>query len=161
MIRVLLLVAAFVLAACGSEPAVQEDEPPLYKYASIEAAMSKAQASIDVFWDHHDNRRDGEDVFRVKIIHPSDAYLRDYVWVEYLQPDGENAWRASVSVEDGGNDRFTTGQTLSFNSADIVDWSYVEDGRFRGTFTTRAMLDLAPEANTDSLRKRYHEEPLP
>lgn len=165
MIRAALAGLALVVSACGSPdalpPETTGDEPALYKYASIEAAMAEAQTTLDVFWDHHDNRREGEDHFRLKVALPSDAYARDYVWVEYLQPAGETRWRASVGLEGGGNDRFDTGRTVEFDETDIVDWSYSEGDRLRGAYTSRAMLDLAPNANVDSLRARYHESPTP
>ena len=156
------LFAISALAACGAgDPPVQEAEPPLYKYASIKTAMLEAQATLPVFWTHFEANAAGEEQFRVKIVEPSDAYARDYVWVEYLQQADETEWRGSVSIENGGNDRFTTGQTLDFAEADIVDWAYREDGRERGAYTTRAMLDLAPDADTSAIRATFHESPVP
>lgn len=156
------LFAIVGLAACsGGDAPVQEVEPPLYKYASIMTAMGEAQATLDVFWDHFEANAAGEEQFRVKIIEPSDAYARDYVWVEYLQQAGETEWRGAVIIENGGNERFTTGQTLDFAAADIVDWAYREDDRERGAYTTRAMLDLAPDADTGAIRATFHESPVP
>lgn len=69
------------------------DQPALYNYASIQTAMAKAQETLPVFWDQFNNSSSDNERFKVKIIHPSDEYERDYVWVEYLQQAGETKWR--------------------------------------------------------------------
>ncbi|MEM9667561.1 MAG: DUF2314 domain-containing protein [Pseudomonadota bacterium] len=172
--RVPAVVFAVILSACGgdetpqppvdeaaTETAAKQDTPPLYKYRSLKAAMEESQTTMDVFWTHFRDPGPGEDTFRVKIAKESDEYFRDYVWIEYLQENGgPEEWRGVVGIEDGGNDRFTTGQTLEFVTADIVDWSYTEDGKFRGSYTTRAMLGLT-DANVPALRAKYHESPVP
>ncbi|MEO1407443.1 MAG: DUF2314 domain-containing protein [Pseudomonadota bacterium] len=167
-----LAVFALLFAACGAdetpstnesvvESAVKQDSPPLYKYRSLKAAMEESNTTIDVFWGHFGDPQPGEDGFRVKIAKESDEYLRDYVWVEYLQENGgPNDWRGVVGIENGGNDRFTTGQTLEFVASDIVDWSYADNGKFRGSYTTRAMLGLT-DADVTALRDKYHESPIP
>ncbi|MEL6244322.1 MAG: DUF2314 domain-containing protein [Pseudomonadota bacterium] len=161
MMRPALAALALLLAACGElVPAERSDEPALYKYASIQSAMAEARSTLDVFWAHHDDRSPGEDGFRLKVAEPSDAYERDYVWVEYLQPAGEELWRGAVYLQ-GGHEQFRTGDTIEFSEADIVDWAYIDGERLRGAYTSRAMLDLAPNANVDNLSAIYHEEPTP
>ncbi|MEM9938818.1 MAG: DUF2314 domain-containing protein [Pseudomonadota bacterium] len=137
------------------------DQPPLYNYASIKAAMAEAQSTLPVFWTQFRSPGPSEDQFKVKIKHPSDEYEIDYVWVEYLQENGETSWRGAVIIENGGNDRFRTGDTLQFDEADIVDWGYTEGGRLRGSYTTRAMLGLAPDADTSAIEARFHDSPVP
>ncbi len=157
----LFAMAGLAVCSGNKDAVVQEGEPPLYKYASIKAAMLEAQSTLPVFWDHFEAHSSGEEQFRVKIIEPSADYLRDYVWVEYLQQAGPTEWRGSVIIENGGNDRFQTGQTLDFAEADIVDWAYREGGLERGAYTSRAMLDLAPDADTSAIRATFHESPVP
>ncbi|GAB5457207.1 MAG: hypothetical protein Hens3KO_02370 [Henriciella sp.] len=137
------------------------DQPPLYNYASIKTAIAEAQETLPVFWGQFDNPASGTEQFRVKIIHPSDEYERDYVWVEYLQQASETEWRGSVMIENGGNDRFQTGLTVFFDQADIVDWGYTENGLMRGSYTSRAMLGLAPDADTSAIAARFHDSPVP
>ncbi|MEM8633877.1 MAG: DUF2314 domain-containing protein [Pseudomonadota bacterium] len=171
--RSALVICALALAACDGgetpppvsersvESAEKQDTPPLYKYASLKAAMDESQITLDVFWSHFRDPLPGEDVFRVKIAQESDEYLRDYVWVEYLQENGgPEDWRGVVSIENGGNDRFTTGQTLEFAADDIVDWSYADNGKFRGSYTTRAMLGLT-DADISAIEAAYHDSPVP
>jgi len=173
--RLLCIAALCALAACGGsetppppaasevepQPAAKQDTPPLYKYRSLKAAMEESQTTIDVFWAHFRDPQPGEDSFRVKIAKESDEYLRDYVWVEYLQENGgPDNWRGVVGIENGGNDSFTTGQSLEFVAADIVDWSYNDGGQFRGSYTTRAMLGLTG-ADVSAIEAAYHESPVP
>lgn len=163
MMKHVAAVFCLILTACGGEQEIiQQDTPPLYKYASIKTAMSEAQSTLDVFWEHFENPGSGEERFRVKIAHPSDAYKTDYVWVEYLQENGAPGdWRGAVGLENGGSDRFRTGDTLEFSEADIVDWAYHENGKTRGGYTTRAMLELPKDADTSAIKALYHDSPIP
>lgn len=160
---ILILAMATGLAACsgGGQGVPQAGEPPLYRYASIEDAMAAARETLPVFWTHFHAPGEGETHFRVKITHPSEAFEQDHVWVEYLQQAGETSWRGSVMIENGGNDRFQTGLSLTFDAADIVDWAYTDNGKARGAYTSRAMLDLAPDADTTNIRALYHDDPVP
>lgn len=174
MMRSFLAVFPVLFVACGgtedprpsageavTEIAAKQDTPPLYKYRSLEAAIDEGTSTLDVFWAHFRDPQPGEDGFRVKIAKESDEYVRDYVWVEYLQENGgPDDWRGVVGIENGGNDRFTTGQTLEFVATDIVDWSYTEGDKFRGSYTTRAMLGLT-DVDVSALRDKYHESPVP
>ena len=107
--RKLAIGAVFLaLAACGEpEPVVQQDTPPLYKYASIKAAIADAQSTVNVFWEHQADPGAGESDFRVKVTQETEDYLRDFVWVEYLEGGSQpGEWRGSVGIENGGNERF-------------------------------------------------------
>lgn len=177
MKRILMICGGLVfVAACGgnqeasvpTEPPLVEtaaselpDQPPLYNYASIKAAIVEARVTLPVFWGHFNNPAPREDQFKVKIVHPSDEYELDYVWVEYLQQAGPSEWRGAVMIENGGNDRFQTGNTLYFAESDIVDWGYTDNGLMRGSYTSRAMLGLAPDADTSAIAARFHDSPVP
>jgi len=161
-VRLVAGIILLVLAACGSEDIVQQDIPPLYKYSELKSAMADATSTADVFWEHFENPNLGEERFRVKIALESDAYKRDFVWVEYLQENGApGEWRGAVSLEDGGNDRFRTGDTLAFNESAVVDWAYHDNGKIRGGYTTRAMLTIPKNADTSAIEDLYHESPVP
>lgn len=157
------LFALFViLAACGSEEIVQQDTPPLYKYSELKSAVAEAKVTAPIFWENFADPAPGEERFRVKITRESDAYKIDYVWVEYLQENGApGEWRGAVSLENGGNNRFKTGDTLEFSEGDVADWAYHENGKIRGGFTTRAMLTIPKDADTSAIEDLYHENPVP
>ena len=160
----LILAVSAILVACGEpEPIVQEDQPPLYKYSEIKQAMSDSSETISVFWEHFESPGPEEDNFRVLIVEPTDEYAKDYVWVSYLQQIGDDAWRGSVSLDPEANNRFEPGISIEFTEEDIVDWAYSEDGRTRGSYTTRAMLNLRSVRNLDldNIRGLLHESPTP
>lgn len=142
---------------------VQQDEPPLYKYSQLRQAMTDSLETIDVFWEHFENPGSEEDAFRVLVAKESKEYARDYVWIHYLQQTGENDWRGSVSLDKESSPRFAPGLSVEFNEDDIVDWAYSEDGRTRGSYTTRAMLELRSVRNLkiDAIRGALHESPTP
>ena len=158
-------VAALFLAltACGGEQEiVQQDTPPLYKYSNLKTAMAEAKETAHIFWEHFANPSPGEEAFRVKIAHPSDAYKTDYVWVEYLQENGApGEWRGAVGLENGGSNQFRTGDTLEFNENDVADWAYHDNGKIRGGYTTRAMLTIPKDADISAIEDLYHDSPVP
>ncbi len=172
MIRRLASTLAVAVAACGAPaatsqaeggaPAVaQADEPPLFKYSEIQAAIADARANLEVFWVAMGSEAGAS--CRAQVTTESSAYRKDYVWVGEIEPgagpDGAHIGRVVEDEADGA--RFTAGQEIAFTEADITDWMYSEDGKLRGGYTSRAMLDLAPSADTSAIRALYHDSPTP
>ena len=160
--RSILVACTLLFSACSGDDIVQQDTPSLYKYASLKTAMADAKTTAPIFWKHFANPGPGEERFRVKIALESDAYKTDYVWVEYLQENGApGEWRGSVGLENGGNERFRTGDTLEFSESDVADWAYHDNGKIRGGYTTRAMLTIPKDADIGAIEDLYHESPVP
>ena len=151
-----------LLAACGGEEIVQQDTPPLYKYASLKTALADAKTTRDVFWEHLASPRPGEEHFRVKITVTTEEYVTDYVWVEDLESaSAPGQWRGSVGAENGGNKRFKTGEVLEFSESDVADWAYHENGKIRGGYTSRAMLTIPKNTDVSAIEDLYHDSPVP
>ncbi|MEO0981859.1 MAG: DUF2314 domain-containing protein [Pseudomonadota bacterium] len=162
MRRAIAAAAASLLAACGaSEPAL--DEPPMYKYSSVESAVAEAGQTLDVFWTAFESGDPALSDFRVSIPLPGTEYVTDYAWVEYLQRGGDGAVRGILSLEEDKIDGLRPGDAVNFIESDIVDWRYEEEGRLRGAYVMRAMLETGParDADIDNLRARFHDSPVP
>lgn len=151
------------LTACGGEPEIaQQDTPPLYKYASLKTALAEAKETRDVFWERFAAPAPGEEEFRVKITVTTEDYVTDYVWVVDLEEAATPGnWLGNVGAENGGNNRFQTGDTIKFNESDVADWAYHDNGKIRGGYTTRAMLTLPKDVDISAIKDKYHDSPVP
>jgi uncharacterized protein YegJ (DUF2314 family) len=49
----------------------------------------------------------------------------------------------------------TFGETISFAEADIVDWTYMNDGKMQGSYTTCAILKREPRVEAEAMMKQY------
>ncbi|MEL7452395.1 MAG: DUF2314 domain-containing protein [Pseudomonadota bacterium] len=77
-------------------------------------------------------------------------------------PDGDSV-SGTVSHETlnplkGG---LAMGSRLVASQRDIVDWSYRADGKLRGNFSLRVLLELEDEAVQRDILAELHEDPVP
>ena len=80
-------------------------------------------------------------------------------------PDVAGLWMpatigALLSLMTGGIES-AMASLIIIGAGQIADWRYKEDGKYRGAYTSRAMLGLAPTANLDNIKAMFHDSPLP
>ncbi len=160
MIRSLLAGFVLVVAACAAEVVQEEGPPPLYKYSSMKAAVESGKETLPAFWEALESGNADQSNFMLLVVTPSQRHTEEYVWVENVT-EILTGYRGIVPDEHEMEDGFKGGDTIDFIASDIADWRYKEDGKYRGAFTTRAMMGLAPNANIDSIKALFHDEPLP
>jgi len=160
MIRALLTGFAFLVAACSAEVVQEEGPPPLYKYSNMKAAVASGQETLPVFWDALESDNAAQSNFMLLVVTPSQRYTEEYVWVENVT-EILTGYRGTVPEEHEMQDGFKGGDTIDFIAGDIADWRYKEDGKYRGAFSTRAMMDIVPNAEIDNIKALFHDEPLP
>ena len=143
MMRSLVASLVLILSACG-ETWVQEDgPPPLYKYSSMKAAVAEGKDTLPVFWSALQGADPSLSDFHLLVVTPSKRHTEEYVWVDAITevPAG---YRGTVLDDHEMKDGFKPGDMIDFIGADIADWRYREGEKFRGAYTSRAMLDLLP-----------------
>jgi len=130
----LLGLPAFAPAQSAPSQGASQDDP------AMTAAFAKARASLDSFIKLLDAPPRGTELYAVKI-RISEAGNTEYFWIGNLEREGKrftgtlnNAPRSVTSVRQG--------QSMTFTSAEIYDWSYVDSGQHRmvGNFTACALL---------------------
>ena len=156
-----LFLATLLLAACGSEPVQEEGPPPLYKYTSMKNAVAEGQATLPAFWDAYHSGNPAYSDFALNIVTPSPRYSEEHVWLVDIRPSGEAAYSGRIPEQDEIEDGLAPGEIITFGAGQIADWRYKEDGKYRGAYTSRAMLGLAPTANLDNIKAMFHDSPLP
>jgi uncharacterized protein YegJ (DUF2314 family) len=99
--------------------------------------------------------------FALNVTTTSDRYTEEHVWLVDIR-QADDAHYAGVVPEDHEiRDGLETGDMIAFRPEQIADWRFREDGKFRGAYTTRAMMNLAPDAKIDNIRAMFHDSPVP
>lgn len=109
--------------------------------ADMQRAMAEAKTSFSLFADRLRNPMEGDDSFAVKVAIAHEAGT-------------ENIWLSDVRVMDDGvsgtiaNDPIHVplklGDAWHCSLAQVVDWTYMANGRMQGNFTLRAVLPRMP-----------------
>ncbi len=159
-LRTILTLPLVVIAACSGEIVQQDGPPPLYKYASMKTAVTEGKGTLPVFWQAFNGGDIGQSEFALLVVTPSERQTEEYVWVEAIT-QLESGYRGLVPQEHEMKDGFKPGDAIDFAASDIADWRFKENGKYRGAYTTRAMMGLAPNANIDNIRALFHENPVP
>ena len=156
-----LFAALALIAACGGERVAEDGPPPLYKYNAMKEAVADARSTLPVFWEALESGDPACSDFALNVTTRSGRYTEEYVWLaDIRQVNGEHY--AGVVPEDREiKDGLTPGDVIAFLPEQIADWRFREDGKFRGAYTTRAMMNLAPEAKIDNIRAMFHDSPVP
>jgi uncharacterized protein YegJ (DUF2314 family) len=135
----LLLTAATALAAPvlaqGGDPVVNfsEDDP------TMNAAIDAAQQSLPVFMDALNDPASGATELILKVAISTDTDYVEHIWVEEIRALDNATYEgryANQPVEFQGNE----GDPVTFSEGSISDWSFMQDDRLHGNYTTRVML---------------------
>lgn len=160
MFRYLTIIAAaalFSLSACAQEPELlvdEEDHIVTNVDASdleMNAAKTKARATVNLFWDKKDSCQTGCDNFSIKAgLDGPDGI--EHIWVSNVARDGDEI------VGTLANDPYDLpglafGSTVRFTTGQVSDWGYSENGVAHGHYTTRVTLERLPAEKADPVRE--------
>ncbi len=140
----LILALALVLTtAVTSMPVQAQGGDPVVNFsdddAAMNAAMAGAQQSLPIFMDALNNPGSGATDLILKVAIATDTDYVEHIWVDQIRPLGDDRFEgryANDPVEFKGNQ----GDPVTFSQASISDWSFMENGKFHGNYTTRVML---------------------
>ncbi len=149
----LTLLIAALPALCWSAPKDDRIVSVQSQDAEMNAAIAKAQASLDEFLALAGHPPAGASEFRLKVrIH--DAYGTEHMWV--------SPFRQTAGGFDGilADDPETVrsvhnGQKLAFTRAEVTDWGYVQNGKQKGSFTVCVLFKHMPKEEADQYRRDY------
>ena len=156
-----LFAALALIAACGGERVAEEGPPPLYKYNAMKEAVADARETLPVFWEAYESGNPAYADFALNVATSSDRYTEEHVWLVDIRQADEAHYAGVVPDDREIRDGLTPGDMIAFRPEQIADWRFREDGKFRGAYTTRAMMNLAPDANIDNIRAMFHDSPVP
>lgn len=124
--------------------------------AEMNAAISKARASIAGFWDKLSNHAANEEGFAVKL-KLSDGTNTEHFWCGTILGTPAD----TTCVIDNAPEAVKTvqfGQRIPIDADLISDWMYLRDGRIVGGETIRVLLNYLPPEEASDLRARLSED---
>lgn len=148
-----ILLIALVPMACW--PAPKDDQTVRIRSEDDEmnAAIERAQATLEEFLKIARNPPAGASGFKLKVrLH--DSHGTEHMWVTPFKqtPAGftgvlDDEPESVTSVENG--------QTLTFTRAEISDWGYVQNGKQKGSFTVCVLFKHMPLNEVEQYRRDY------
>lgn len=154
-------VALALLAACGGERVAEDGPPPLYKYTALKEAVSEARETLPAFWEALESGNPAYSDFALNVTTTSDRYTEEHVWLTGIRQVDDEHYAGVIPEDHEIRDGLSSGDMIAFRTGQIADWRFKEDGKFRGAYTTRAMMNLAPDAKIDNIRAMFHDSPVP
>lgn len=161
--------AAFVGANAfpSASPAIASaDRAPVIRYSDGHARMTAAQASarqhLAQFLAHVlDEDGAASDGAAVKIAIPTAGGGQEVIWVSPFARRGET-YLGILADEPKSIDGYHQGDLISFDSAQVRDWSFFgEDGRMYGSYTTRVIMAQLDPAQAERIQGLLSPTPLP
>ncbi len=119
---------------------------------AMEEAKRKARATLPEFFKTAQAPKPSTKNFALKIGVPVGSEL-EFVWI---RPFEKKRGRYSGQLRNdmiGRSLKF--GDTVTFAESDIADWSYLDDGKMKGNFTTCAIFKNKPQHEMDAFKKQY------
>ena len=141
-------------------------EPSIVTYKSgvpkIDQSIADARAHIDYFWQHHQAPAPGEKTFTLKVAFPVTSAAgqkgREHIWVGGVKRNGATL----TGRLDNDPDMMTgvkSGDLVTFSEDMVTDWGFARHGMMIGFYSTRAMLEDAPPAEAEMIRKMLGDNP--
>jgi uncharacterized protein YegJ (DUF2314 family) len=117
------------------------------------AAISKARASLPVFWKALEHPGPGEEGFALKVA-IKDGKDVEHFWLLDIARNGDKlAGTINNEPEIVGN--VSNGDRYEFADADISDWLYMRNGKMVGNETMRPLLKRMPKSEAEGYRALY------
>jgi uncharacterized protein YegJ (DUF2314 family) len=113
------------------------DEDP-----EMDAAISKARADIDRFWQVLESPQNGEQGFAVKRKFV-DGLNWEYMWVSLQRRHGGSVV-GTIANRPEGLRNVRLGQSVSFPEGEVADWFFFRAGKMYGNYTLRPLLKRMP-----------------
>lgn len=127
----------------------------------MKTAVAEAQATLPAYWAAIEEKNPAYSAFALNVITSSERYTEEHVWLVDIRRTDDGNFVGTIPAAHEIDDGFTPGYMVAFQASHIADWRFEYDGKIYGAYTTRAMLNLAPDAEIDNIRARFHESPVP
>ena len=121
--------------------------------AEMVAAIQKAKSTLDYFLKLNANRPKGASGFKLKV-KITDPHGAEHMWVTPFKQT-ESGFIGILADEPERVTSVRNGQRIAFKRTDISDWSYVQDGKQKGSFTVCVVFKHMPAAEAQRYRDDY------
>jgi len=151
--RIILLAAALLLAACG------ENEEARFK-KDMAAATEEARGKLTYYWEHFDSPEIDEYDFSLKVALPRRDGVdgAEEVWVENIARDDDKVI-GELMVDPLYLGELREGAIVDFREDQVVDWAFLRGEELIGHYTTRVSLPRMDPEQAEGLRSMFGENP--
>lgn len=125
----------------------------------MKAAIQKARATLNEFWQAMERRAPGEEGFTLKVRVPVVGPKKDegeHIWIDRVErlADGRVAGRLANQPR-----RFKgkVGERRVFSADQITDWMFRRNGKFVGMETMRPVLKRMSPEEAEQMRARMEQ----
>lgn len=143
----LLCFSAIATAVDDQTVLIKTDDP------EMDAAIKKAQATLDQFLRINAHPPKGTSGFRLKV-RITDAHGTEHMWVTPFKQVGTR-FVGVLADEPEYVTGVRYGQNITFARSDISDWGYVQNGKQVGSFTVCVVFKHMPPADVQKYRAQY------
>ncbi len=122
--------------------------------ADMAEAFRKARATLPEFFALAQNPKPSMSGFSIKVGVPADSGNHEFFWIRPFERNGD---QFSGQLRNTPRDvkALKIGDTIQFKEAEIVDWTYRDNGKMKGNFTACALLKRDTKANAEAFMKQY------
>lgn len=154
-----LLAAMFATAASAQSLVERAARDEVAHMASeepvMQAAFSKARATLDDFLQKAAKPREGTSNYALKVA-VSEGSNTEYFWVNRFAGDGDQ-FSGHLGNEPRIVKKYKFDERFTFKRSQIVDWTYLDQSAnaMLGNFTACALLTKETAANAEAFKRRY------
>jgi uncharacterized protein YegJ (DUF2314 family) len=120
----------------------------------MEAAYEKARATLSEFWAMADNPQPGTSMLALKvgISDPKQDFV-EFFWLTEVRRLGGGRLSGVISNEPSDVKTVRQGQRYAFAEKEIVDWTFMRNGKIVGNWTLRPLLRRMPKAQAEHYQR--------
>lgn len=151
------LVAALMLALAACSAA---DDPDAQFQRDLAGAKDKAQASLNLFWEHFAEPAPEEYDFSLKAALPRRDGMQgvEEAWLENVARTPDKIV-GELAVQPRFLGDLKKGAIVEFQNGQVVDWAFMRGDRLLGHYTTRVMLPRMDTTQAEWLRPLLSDTP--
>ena len=151
------LVAALMLALAACSVA---DDPDAQFQRDLAGAKDKAQASLNLFWEHFAEPAPEEYDFSLKAALPRRDGVQgvEEAWLENVARTPDKIV-GELAVQPRFLGELKKGAIVEFQNGQVVDWAFMRGDRLLGHYTTRVMLPRMDTTQAEWLRPLLSDTP--
>ena len=120
--------------------------------AEMNAAMARANQSLDTFINRFKNPQKGDANFALKVIVTDDNGV-EHFWVTELSITN-SGFEGFIANEAKTVKAVTIGQKVRFERDIVTDWSFDSNGVKQGAYTLKVLLKRMPKEQADYYKKK-------
>lgn len=128
---------------------IPDDDP------DMAAAMRKARATLPEFFALAQAPKPTTINFAVKVgVRMDNSSNHEFFWIRPFEKKG-NQYSGKLRNDPRSVKRLKFGDTITFSENEIVDWTYLDNGKMKGNYTACAILKREPKESAEAFKKQY------